>query len=113
MSSYLGLTIRAGLVFPLILVAALAGGVGYVAGRGVYPRQDAPRISTVVTNAAVPTPTPTATAPPAEAPAPPSRSSSSGSGGGRADNCPAGCECRHPQGGIVIVCHGGGAVRVP
>jgi hypothetical protein len=109
-SSYLGLTIRAGLVFPLILVAALAGGVGYIAGRGVYPGQDAPRVSTVLTNAAVPTATPTATsAPPAQAPS----TRSSGSGGGSSDNCPAGCECRHPQGGIVIVCHGSGAVHVP
>jgi hypothetical protein len=24
-----------------------------------------------------------------------------------------GCECQHPSGGIVIVCHGGTAVRVP
>lgn len=105
--STLGLTIRAGLVVPLLLVAVLAGAVGYSLGRAVYPRQDVPGVSTVATTAATPSPapTPTATSSPESASGGTSRSSDS--------SCPAGCECRHPPGGIVIVCHGGTAVRVP
>jgi hypothetical protein len=107
----LGLTIRAGLIFPLLLVGALAGGLGFAAGRAVYPDTPRPRISTITTNTSLPTPTPT-TAPATSAPQPPQQQSSGG-GGGSDSSCPAGCECRHPTGGIVIVCHGGSAVRIP
>jgi hypothetical protein len=104
-------TIRAGLVFPLLLVGVLAGGLGFAAGRAVYPHEPAPRISTVTTNAAVPTATPATPA----TPQPPATSAPQqpSSGSQTSDNCPAGCECRHPSGGIVIVCHGGSAVRIP
>jgi len=109
MSPSLGQAIRAGLVFPLLLVGVLAGGLGFAAGRAVYPHTPVARISTVTTNAALPTPTPTIPVPTAT----PEEQSSSGGGSGSSDNCPAGCECRHPSGGIVIVCHGGSAVRIP
>ena len=111
MSPSLGQAIRAGLVFPLLLVGALAGGLGFAAGRAVYPHVPVARISTVTTNAAVPTPTPTTT--PLSTPPPAQQQSSGGGGSGSSDNCPSGCECRHPAGGIVIVCHGGSAVRIP
>ena len=103
-------TIRGGLLFPLVLVAVLAGGLGFAAGRAVYPRHAVARVSTVTTNAALPTPTPGAT--PLSTP-PPVQSSSGGGGSGGSDNCPTGCECRHPSGGIVVICHGGSAVRIP
>jgi hypothetical protein len=108
----LGQTIRAGLIFPLLLVGVLAGALGFAAGRAVYPKTSVARVSTVMTNAAVPTPTPSGTP---LSTAPPSQSSSSGGGGsgGSDSSCPSGCECRHPAGGIVIVCHGGSAVRIP
>jgi len=110
MSPSLGQVVRAGLIFPLFLVGALAGGLGFAAGRAVYPHTPVARISTVTTNAAVSSPTPTA---PLSTPPPTQGPSSGGSGSGSSDNCPSGCECRHPAGGIVIVCHGGGAVRIP
>lgn len=110
MKPSLGWTVRAGLVFPLVLMAALAGAVGFAAGRAVYPRDEPARISTIVTTAVTPAPTP---APAPATPEPSQSAGGGGAGGGPADNCPAGCECRHPTGGIVIVCHGGSAVRIP
>lgn len=111
MTPSIGQAIRAGLVFPLLLVAVLAGALGFAAGRAVYPAQRASQISTVTTTAATPTPGPSPT--PAPAPAEGSTSSSGGGSGGGDSSCPVGCECQHPSGGIVIVCHGGTAVRVP
>src|SRR5207245_8216520 len=101
--------IRAGLVVPLLLIAVLAGAMGFVLGRSVYPRQSVARVSTVATNASLPTSTPATPAPTTSA----APASSSGSGSHTDSSCPAGCECQHPSGGIVVVCHGGNAVRIP
>ena len=109
MTPSLGQVVRGGLVFPLLLVAVLAGGLGFAAGRAAYPNRPVARISTVTTNASLPTPAPKTT----PLSTPPPQQSTDGDGSGRSDNCPAGCECRHPSGGIVIVCHGGSAVRIP
>jgi hypothetical protein len=104
-------TIVTGLAFPLVLVGALAGGLGFVAGRAVYPRATPPEVAAVTTTAATPSPSPAPS--PTAAPVSQGEPSGDGSGGGSSGSCPAGCECQRPPGGIVIVCHGGTAVQIP
>ncbi|MEX0874948.1 MAG: hypothetical protein WD646_03565 [Actinomycetota bacterium] len=91
---------RSGLVVPLIIVALLACVLGFFVTREIAP--DAPfspvRVS-VVALPSTPTPGPAPTPEPTSSP-----SSSSSRSRPRDPNCPAGCECQHPAGGIVIVC---------
>ena len=94
---------------PLLIVAVLAGALGFLVTRSIAgdPGDRTARVS-VVGFPGTPTPEPTPTPSPTE--------DSSGSGRGRTardPRCPAGCECSFPPGGTVVVCQGGGTVRIP
>jgi hypothetical protein len=92
-----------GLVVPLVVVALLAGILGFVVTRQIAPtpKPAAVRLSVVSLPASpAPTPSPTPTATEAGGG---SSGGSSGSGGG--GGCPAGCQCSGQPGGIVIICH--------
>lgn len=97
-------------LLPLMIVAVLAGALGFVVTRSIAgdPGTRAARVS-VVGFPRTPTPEPTSTPSPTE-----NRASSRRTGGSTRDpRCPAGCECSFPAGGTVVVCRGGGAVRIP
>lgn len=101
-------TVRAGLVVPLVLVAVLAGVLGFFAGRSVYSEDAPARVSVITTRGSPPSTSPTP-APATEAPEATPEDGSGGGGGGssRRAACPAGCECSFPRpGGIIIECHG-------
>jgi hypothetical protein len=90
-----------GLVVPLIVVAVLAGVLGFLVARQIAP---APRPTTarlsVVALPATPTPSPSPT--PAAVPG----TGIGASGGSSSGGCSPGCQCsRNPAGGIVIICH--------
>lgn len=96
-------------LLPLLIVAVLAGALGFMVTRSIAgdPGDRAARVS-VVGFPGTPTPEPTPT------PTPTAEATSSGRGGTTRDpRCPAGCECSFPNGGTVVVCQGGGAVRIP
>jgi hypothetical protein len=95
--------VSSGLAVPLLVVAILAGILGFVVTRQVAPpsKPAAVRLS-VVSLPATPTPTPSATPIPS---ANNGGGGSSGGGSGGGSNCPAGCQCSGQPGGIVIICH--------
>ena len=98
------------LVVPLILVAILAATLGFFVTRTISEgRGDRAAQVSFVALPATPTPTPSPEPSPAPAPA----GTRSRGGGARQPNCPSGCECSFPPGGTVVVCRGGGAVRIP
>jgi len=92
----------ADLLIPLIVVALLAGILGFVVTRQIapVPHPTAVRLS-VVALPAQPTPTPT----PKPTPTPEVSGNSSGGSSGGGSHCPAGCQCSGQPGGIVIICH--------
>ncbi len=95
---------------PIILVAALSAMLGYFVARTIGgDAYDRTAEVSVVSLPATPTPTPT----PSPEPSPTSEPGSSGRRSGRDPRCPSGCECSFPPGGTVVVCRGGGTVRVP
>jgi hypothetical protein len=97
-------SVRGGLIVPLLLVASLAGLLGFVVARGIYSTEQPARLSVVSVRGSIsptPTPEPTPEATPTAAPR------RSGRRGGSGRRCPVGCECEFPQpGGIQIVCNG-------
>lgn len=94
-------SIRAGLAVPLLLVAALAGVLGFVAARTVSGDMSVPRVSVITTRGEVA---------PAPAPEPLETPSEETSGsGGRRRSCPTGCDCEFPPGGLIVRCTGGRA----
>lgn len=97
-------------LLPLLIVAVLAGALGFLVTRSIAgdPSDRTARVS-VVGIPATPTPEPTPT------PSPTDDGTSSGSRGrsSRDPRCPSGCECSFPPGGTVVVCRGGGSVRIP
>lgn len=93
---------------PIILVAALSAMLGYFVARTVAgDESDRTAEVSVVSLPATPTPSPT------PEPSPTTRPGRTSRRGGRDPRCPSGCECSFPPGGTVIVCRGGGTVRVP
>jgi len=88
----------------MLLVAILAGVLGFVAARQVAGTPKPPVELSVVDLPATPTPEPTPTETPGESARTPRTPRSP-----RSDSrCPAGCECSYPPpNGVVMVCHGG------
>jgi hypothetical protein len=92
---------------PILLVGLLAGTLGFYVARAVAG-DTSERIAevSVVSLPATPSPTPS--------PVPsPTAGTARGRRGTRDPRCPSGCECSFPSGGTVVVCRGGGTVRVP
>ena len=87
------------LAVPLLVVAILAGVLGFLLARQIAPppKPTTSRLS-VVALPPTPTPTPSPTPPPAE------ESGGGGSSGG-GNNCPVGCQCSGQPNGIIVICH--------
>ena len=86
-----------GLMIPLLVVALLAGILGFVVARQVAPAPHATEVRlSVVALPATPTPTPK--------PTPTAASNDSGGGSSGGPSCPSGCQCSGQPGGIVIIC---------
>jgi hypothetical protein len=100
------------LVLPLLLVGLLAGILGFFVTRTVAG-DTADRMARVSVVGIPPTPTPTPSPSPTSTPGPTDSTTGSGGGSGRDPRCPSGCECSFPPGGTVVVCRGGGTVRIP
>jgi hypothetical protein len=92
----------AGLVAPLLLVAALAGILGFFATRQLAGPEKRPAQLSVVPLPATPTPSPSPSPTPGS-----DETSGRRPRTPRSSRCPAGCDCSFPPpNGIVIVCHG-------
>jgi hypothetical protein len=93
--------LRRSLAVPLVVVALLAGVLGFVVASKLAPALATTTVG-VIELPATPTPSPSPTPDPTSTPRIRVRT---GSGGG--DSCPAGCSCQHPPNGIIIQCTGG------
>jgi hypothetical protein len=96
---------RAYLVVPLVIVALLGAGLGFVVTRALEPAgpKDSSRVS-VVTLPSTPTPKPTTT-PVAKSENRVTVNGRSGRSGSTGDDrCPAGCQCEFPPNGMIVVC---------
>lgn len=93
-------SVRAGLALPLVLVAVLAGALGFVTARMVSDATPVARVSVITTRGEV-------TPPPSEEPvATPEEDETTGSSGRRGRSCPSRCECDFPPGGLIVRCGG-------
>jgi hypothetical protein len=87
------------LAVPLLVVAILAGILGFLLARQIAPppKPTTARLS-VVALPATPTPTPLPTPVPEPA-------TDGGGSSGSGNNCPAGCQCSGQPNGIIVICH--------
>ncbi len=88
------------LAAPLLVVAILAGILGFILARQVAPAPSSTttRLS-VVALPATPTPSPSPTATPEP------ETGGGGGSSGSGNNCPTGCQCSGQPNGIIVICH--------